>query len=94
MGELCQDHSAHSLSIELHDKRLDAHSIQLDKLRENLVCLTEIEHQNQLRIDKVDERLVALESVPADKWHKASDYVLTAVLGLVIGVVAANTGLC
>ena len=27
MGELCQDHSAHSLSIELHDKRLDAHSI-------------------------------------------------------------------
>ena len=94
MDELCQDHSAHSLSIELHDKRLDAHSVQLDKLSENLVRLTEIEHQNQLRIDKVDERLVALESVPADKWHKASDYVLTAALGLVIGVVAANTGLC
>lgn len=31
MGELCQDHSAHSLSIELHDKRLDAHSIQLEE---------------------------------------------------------------
>lgn len=93
MGELCQDHSAHSLSIELHDKRLDAHSVQLDKLSENLVRLTEIEHQNQLRIDKVDERLVALESEPADKWRRTSDYVLTAILGVVLGLVASNFGL-
>ena len=94
MGAYCPDHSAHSRAIGQHDNRLDAHTHQLDKLSETLARLTEIEHQNQLRIDKVDERLAALESVPADRWHKASDYVLTAVLGLVIGVVAANAGLC
>lgn len=94
MEAYCPDHSAHSRAIGQHDNRLDAHSDQLDKLTETLARLTEIERQNQVRIDKVDERVAALENVPANKWNKASDYVLTAVLGIVMGVIAANAGLC
>lgn len=39
------------------------------------------------------ERLDALENVPASRWQKATDYVIAAVLGLAIGVMAANIGL-
>lgn len=92
--EHCPEHSAHERAIEQHDHRLDAHGDSLDKLTETLAALKEIERQNQERIDSMGERLAALESVPADKWHKASDYVLTAALGVVMGVIAANTGLC
>ena len=44
-------------------------------------------------IDRMDERLAALEAEPADRWRKASDYVLTAILGVVLGLVASNFGL-
>ena len=36
----------------------------------------------------MDERLAALESVPASRWNKATDYALTALLGAVIGFFA------
>ena len=38
-------------------------------------------------------RLAALESVPAARWQKATDYVLVAVLGLVLGMMASHIGL-
>lgn len=91
--EHCPEHSAHERAIEQHDHRLDAHGESLDRLTETLSALREIERQNQERIDRVDERLAALESEPADKWRKTSDYVLTAILGVVLGLVASNFGL-
>lgn len=92
--EHCQEHSAHERAIEQHDHRLDMHGRSLDTLSETLAALREIERQNQVRIDRMDERLAALESEPADKWRrKASDYVLTAILGVVLGLVASNFGL-
>lgn len=39
------------------------------------------------------ERIAALESVPASRWQKATDYVLAAVLGLAVGAMAASIGL-
>ena len=86
--EVCPEHSAHDRAIRDHDRRLDAHGEQIDKLSAAVASLTEIERQNQERIDKMDERLAALESVPASRWNKATDYALTALLGAVIGFFA------
>lgn len=91
--EHCPEHSAHERAIEQHDHRLDAHGESLDRLTETLSALREIERQNQERIDRVDERLSELESEPADKWRKTSEYVLTAILGVVLGLVASNFGI-
>ena len=91
--EHCPEHSAHERAIEQHDHRLDTHGKSLDTLSETLAALREIERQNQERIDRMDERLAVLEAEPADKWRKASDYVLTGILGVVLGLVASNFGL-
>lgn len=88
--EHCPEHSAHERAIEQHDHRLDAHGESLDKLTETLATLREIERQNQERIDAMGERIAALESVPASRWQKATDYVLAAVLGLAVGAMAAS----
>ena len=91
--EHCPEHSAHERAIEQHDHRLDTHGKSLDTLSETLAALREIERQNQVRIDEMNKRLAALEAEPADKWRKASDYVLTGILGVVLGLVASNFGL-
>lgn len=93
MEQHCPEHSAHGRAIREHDTQLDAHGEQLDKLNETLAALKEIERQNQERIDSMGERIAALESVPASRWQKATDYVLVAVLGLAVGMMAANIGL-
>ncbi|WP_337368800.1 hypothetical protein [Senegalimassilia faecalis] len=93
MEQHCPEHSAHGRAIREHDTQLDAHGEQLDKLNETLAALKEIERQNQERIDSMGERIAALESVPASRWQKATDYVLAAVLGLAVGMMAANIGL-
>lgn len=93
MEQHCPEHSAHDRAIREHDTQLDAHGEQLDKLNETLAALKEIEQQNQERIDSMGERITALESVPASRWQKATDYVLAAVLGLAVGMMAANIGL-
>lgn len=93
MEQHCPEHSAHDRAIREHDTQLDAHGEQLDKLNETLAALKEIERQNQERIDSMGERIAALESVPASRWQKAADYVLAAVLGLAVGMMAANIGL-
>lgn len=93
MEQRCPEHSAHQRAIREHDSQLDAHGEQLDKLNETLATLKEIERQNQERIDSMGTRLAALESVPAARWQKATDYVLVAVLGLVLGMMASHIGL-
>lgn len=93
MEQHCPEHSAHDRAIREHDTQLDAHGEQLDKLNETLAALKEIERQNQERIDSMGEHIAALESVPASRWQKATDYVLAAVLGLAVGMMAANIGL-
>lgn len=83
--ETCQEHSAHSRAIAHHDSRLDAHGEQLDRLSQALASLTEIERQNQERIDKMDERISALENIPASRWNQSVNYMLTAGLGAIAG---------
>lgn len=91
--ELCPDHSAHKWAIDEHDRQLTETDKQLGTINETLAALREIERQNQQRIDSMDDRLAALESVPADRWNKAAEYALTVVLGMAIGLMASQIGM-
>lgn len=91
--EQCNEHSAHARAIDQHDRRLDAHGEQLDKLSETLSALKEIEKQNQLRLDGHDERLSALEAAPARRWENLTNYLLTAVVGMFLGIVMSHFGI-
>ena len=90
MSENCHKHSAHERAIMQHDKRLDAHGEQLDALNETLATLREIERQNQERIDGHDGRISDLESTPARRWDTVANYVITAVLAMVFGIIAGS----
>lgn len=91
--DTCSQHSAHERAIGVHDQRLNAHSQQLDSIRETLAALEIIERQNQERIDALDDRVDALESVPANRWNTVTNYALTAFVGAVLGLILANVGI-
>lgn len=90
----------HDRAVSVHDRRLDAHGEQLGEIRTTLATLTEIERQNQQRIDesykridRVDARVTALEARPARRWDTAVTAALTAVAGGLAGYVLAGAGL-
>lgn len=89
----CPEHSAHERAISSHDKRLDSHSQSLDALMETLATLKEIEHQNQERIDRMDERLAEIEAKPAKRWDAVLDKALTVVIAAVLGFALAQIGI-
>lgn len=89
----CPEHSAHERAIVSHDKRLDSHSQSLDTLMETLATLKEIEHQNQERIDRMDERLAEIEAKPAKRWDAVLDKALTVLIAAVLGFALAQIGI-
>ena len=89
----CPDHSAHDRAIRVHDQRLDAHSERLDEMGRLMVKLTDIEEQNQRRIDSVDARLAALEGRPARRWDSLATAALTALVGGLAGYLMVGAGL-
>ena len=93
IAEHCDNHAEHTRAIGVHDKRLDSHGGQIDDIKETLAALKEIERQNQERIDRMDERIAALEAVPAKRWDSLVGYALTALAGGVAGMAMAQMGL-
>lgn len=91
--EYCMDHSAHARAIKVHDNRLDEHGKELDQLSECVVRLTTIQEDNAARLKEIDDRLLAIENKPAEKWDKMSTQILTAVISFVIGLVMSSLGL-
>lgn len=87
------DHSAHERAIKVHDNRLDEHSKELDQLSECVVRLTTIQEDNAARLKEIDDRLLAIENKPAEKWDKMTTQILTAVISFVIGLVLSSLGL-
>lgn len=92
MEEHCDDHSAHERAINIHDKRLDSHSAQLDTLTQNLVELREIAHQNQMTIERMDRRITTLEAKPGRRWDALVEKALLAVCAAVVGYAVGFIG--
>lgn len=93
LAEHCEEHRAHERAIEVHDKRLDAHGSEIERMQVLLAKLTSIEEQNQARIDGHEARLAALESRPARRWDTAVTAALTALAGGLAGYMFAGAGL-
>ena len=96
----CMEHSAHERAIRTHDGRLDAFGDAIDGLRECVVRLTALQEQHAAWQEQhtawqeaADERISALESAPAKRWEHVTDYVLTAVVGIAIGMVMTHMGI-
>lgn len=93
MDNLCPEHSAHERAIESHEKRLDSHGKSLDAVMETLATLKEIEHQNQERIDRVEEALAEIKARPAKRWDAVADKVLMLLIAAVFGLVISHIGI-
>lgn len=98
--ESCLEHSAHERAIRTHDGRLDAHGGEIDELRECVVRLTALQEAHTKWEEAhaawqadADERIAALESAPAKRWETVSNYVLTAAVAFVVGIVATHLGI-
>lgn len=91
--ENCSTHSAHQRAIAQHDKRLDAHGDEIEDLRECVVRLTSLQESNAKWEDVAEKRIAALEAAPSKRWDNLVNYVITAIVALVVGVVAGQIGL-
>lgn len=91
--EECLGNPAHSRAIEMHDKRLDAHSADIHEMQKLLVKLTQIEEQNQARINAVEQRLAEIDARPAKRWDTLAVAVLTAVVAGMVGYLLRGLGL-
>lgn len=91
--ENCSTHSAHHRAIAQHDKRLDAHGDEIQNLRECVARLTSLQESNAKWQEAAEERIAALEAAPSKRWDNLVNYVVTAIVALVIGMVAGQIGL-
>ncbi len=97
MDEFCAEHSAHQRAIRVHDERMAAHGKELDDLRECVVRLTALQETQREEFSEwrhdTEARLAAIESAPAKRWETITAAALTAMVGAVVGFIAANIGL-
>lgn len=84
---------AHVRAIDMHDKRLDAHSADIHEMQKLLVKLTQIEKQNQERINAMEQRIAEIEARPARRWDTLVVAVLTTLAGGLGGYLLAGAGL-
>lgn len=91
--DACMEHSAHERAIRTHDERLEAHGGEIDELRECVVRLTALQEAHTAWQADADERIAALEAVPAKRWESVANYALTAALAFVVGIVATHLGI-
>ena len=55
--------------------------------------LTALQEAHTAWQEHADERISALEAAPAKRWEHVTDYVLTAVVGIAIGMVMTHMGI-
>lgn len=96
MDEFCAEHSAHQRAIRVHDERMEKHGRELDDLRECVVRLTALQETQREEFSEwrhdTEARLAAIENAPVKRWETITTATLTAVVGAVVGFVAAQIG--
>ncbi len=79
--------------VEETNKQISDMNVTLQKQSDNITALS----NNISSIAKAQEaenvRIKDLESRDGAKWRKAMDYLLTLVIGLIVGAVAARLGI-
>lgn len=100
MPDTCKYHVAHEQALDNDKQRLNSHGRSLDSLAETnartVEILSNIERRMsaaEVRAEKQEARIVAIENKPAKKWETVTGYIMTAVVALIIGAAASQIGL-
>lgn len=104
MDEIERKLASHEERISNHGQELDEHRDRITKLETTdkfrADQMTRIEGKLDKQSGKMDSLSVQISQVQqsparekADKWDKVTWYVITAVLGAVVGAVLAHVGL-
>ena len=104
MDEIERKLANHEERISNHGQELDEHRDRItklettDKFRADQMTRIEGKLDKQSgKMDSLSVQISQVQSTPArekaDKWDKVTWYVLTAVLGAIVGVVLAHLGL-
>lgn len=95
-----REHEEFSKRIEEHDKRQDARIELLEKNVENLKVLNASIQKLATSMDSMckelasqGERLESLEDRDGEMWRKVSGYVVTTIVGIVIGYIFMQIGM-
>ena len=72
--------------LEEDNAQINALTVSVQKLTDN------IEHMRQLQEDE-GKRLNAIEGRDGEMWRKVTSYIITAVIGLVLGFIFTQIGL-
>lgn len=89
--KVCADHRYLMEHIKEQDEHIRTTDAQLQTLTENVVVLKQIEMQNKEHLEKIDERIAAIEAVPTNRWNNAVNYILTCCIGFAMGAVMNGT---
>ena len=90
---VCNDHSAHSVRIGGLEERVAAHGEELDLATETLAKLGQIEEQNREQLKRMDARITSLENEKGRRWDALVGYLMTAIIGAVLGYIFSQLGL-
>lgn len=73
-------------AIEADNRQINALTVSVQKLTDN------IEHMRQLQ-ETESKRLSAIEGRDGEMWRKVVAYIITAVVGIVIGFIFTQIGM-
>lgn len=80
-------------ALESAIQQINALTLSVERLAASVEGMTKEQLKVNKSIEKQGERIGSLESRDGEKWRQATGYVLTAIIGIVIGFIATHIGL-
>ncbi len=77
-------------------KRIDNLEEKVDDIHELTISVKELALETKAMredINKIDNRVLAIENKPAKKWDNAINCVISGIVGIIIGYLAIKLGL-
>lgn len=94
------DHLERLVEIEQREKsntkRIDILEEKVDDIHELTISVKELALETKAMredINKIDNRVLAIESKPAKKWDNTINYIISGIIGIIIGYLAIRLGL-
>lgn len=92
--EEAEDRQNHRISaLESTLQRILEMSASIERLATNMGHMAKEQEAQKDNINEVGERLKVLEQRDGEKWRNVTSYIITTVLGIVLGYLATKFGL-
>lgn len=82
--------------FKIIEKRLDKAEKEIDNLKNIYITIKELTcEMKAIKEDtnSINERLSQVEKEPAENWKNISSYIVTTIIGLIIGFIFVKLGL-